>query len=85
MKANDALIEAFKEKGLDATTEQIEAALNLCSAEQKKALNIRFGLEGEHTKTYFEVSKEMNLTIERVRQILSQAFRSLKKNLRPAC
>jgi RNA polymerase primary sigma factor len=48
---------------------------------ESTVLKMRFGLDGEPAKTLKEIGAELGLTRERVRQIESEALRSLAMNL----
>ena len=45
---------------------------------ERRVLEMRYGLYGEHPRTLDEVGREFNVTRERIRQIESQSLRKLQ-------
>ena len=65
------------------TKEALRDALeNLCYRE-RRVLELRYGLGGEHPRTLDEVGRTFNVTRERIRQIENQSLKKLQ-NLREA-
>ena len=63
---------------LDASqSEDVAELLSQISERQAKILRLRFGLDGQPPLTLKEVGKHVNLTRERVRQLLHEALASL--------
>ena len=63
---------------LDASlSEDIAELLSQISERQAKILRLRFGLDGNPPLTLKEIGKHVNLTRERVRQLLREALNSL--------
>jgi RNA polymerase primary sigma factor len=58
--------------------EQVEAVLDSLTGRERRVLQLRFGLEDGRARTLEEVSKEFNLTRERIRQIEAKALRKLR-------
>ena len=49
---------------------------------ERRVLELRYGLGGEHPRTLDEVGRTFNVTRERIRQIENQSLKKLQ-NLRP--
>ena len=62
--------------------ENINTILNELTTVEKTVIVLRFGFNGEEPKTYEEIGKRLNLTRERVRQILDKTLRKLRHPLR---
>ncbi|HMC02519.1 MAG TPA: sigma-70 family RNA polymerase sigma factor, partial [Cellulomonadaceae bacterium] len=58
--------------------EQVAAVLNSLTGRERRVLQLRFGLENGHARTLEEVSKEFNVTRERIRQIEAKALQKLR-------
>ncbi len=58
--------------------EQLSAALEWLTAEEKEVLSLRMGLKDGRTHSLQEVSKELNLSIEQIRQIEADAMCHLR-------
>ena len=52
--------------------------LQTLSARERRVLELRYGLNGEHPRTLDEVGKTFNVTRERIRQIESQSLKKLR-------
>ena len=52
--------------------------LDHLSFRERRVLELRYGLYGEHPRTLDEVGREFNVTRERIRQIESQSLRKLQ-------
>ncbi|MBI2861604.1 MAG: RNA polymerase sigma factor RpoD, partial [Chloroflexi bacterium] len=57
---------------------QIAEVLNSLTGRERRALQIRFGLEDGHQRTLEEVGREFGVTRERIRQIEAKALRKLR-------
>jgi RNA polymerase primary sigma factor len=57
---------------------EVQEALEKLSPRQRKVLELRYGLAGEHPRSLEEVGKVLGVTRERVRQLESNAFRELQ-------
>jgi RNA polymerase primary sigma factor len=58
--------------------ETLEKILSQLSQRERKVLELRYGLNGEHPRTLDEVGRAFNVTRERVRQIESQSLKKLR-------
>jgi RNA polymerase sigma factor RpoD-like protein len=58
--------------------EQVEAVLDSLTVRERRVLQLRFGLDDDHTRTLEEIGKEFNVTRERIRQIEAKALRKLR-------
>ena len=52
--------------------------LQTLSARERRVLELRYGLNGEHPRTLDEVGKTFNVTRERIRQIENQSLKKLR-------
>ena len=52
--------------------------LQTLSASERRVLELRYGLNGEHPRTLDEVGKTFNVTRERIRQIENQSLKKLR-------
>jgi RNA polymerase primary sigma factor len=60
------------------TKEALRAALENLSYRERRVLELRYGLGGEHPRTLDEVGKAFNVTRERIRQIENQSLKKLQ-------
>jgi len=58
--------------------EQVQSALSILSERERRVLELRFGLTDGKEYTLQEVSREFNVTRERIRQIEAKALRKLR-------
>lgn len=58
--------------------EQLSQVLNTLSDREKRVIEMRFGLTGEHPRTLEEVGRKFGVTRERIRQIESKTLGKLK-------
>jgi RNA polymerase primary sigma factor len=65
------------------TKEALREALENLGYRERRVLELRYGLGGEHPRTLEEVGRAFNVTRERIRQIENQSLRKLQ-NLREA-
>ena len=63
------------------TREALRDALENLSYRERRVLELRYGIGGEHPRTLEEVGRTFNVTRERIRQIESQSLKKLQ-NLR---
>jgi len=61
---------------------EIGRALNTLTRREADIIRLFFGLNGKHAHTLRDISEELNLTRERVRQIKEKAIRRLKYTTR---
>jgi RNA polymerase primary sigma factor len=60
------------------TKEALREALENLSYRERRVLELRYGLGGEHPRTLSEVGRAFNLTRERIRQIENQSLKKLQ-------
>src|SRR5450631_4234871 len=60
------------------TKEVLRDALENLSYRERRVLELRYGLGGEHPRTLDEVGRAFNVTRERIRQIENQSLRKLQ-------
>jgi RNA polymerase primary sigma factor len=60
------------------TKEALREALENLSYRERRVLELRYGLGGEHPRTLDEIGRTFNVTRERVRQIEHQALKKLQ-------
>jgi len=60
------------------TNEALRQALENLSYRERRVLELRYGLGGEHPRTLDEVGRTFNVTRERIRQIEHQALKKLQ-------
>jgi RNA polymerase primary sigma factor len=58
--------------------ETLRHVLNALSARERRILELRYGLDGNHPRTLDEVGRTFNVTRERVRQIENQSLKKLQ-------
>jgi RNA polymerase primary sigma factor len=58
--------------------EALGRVLGTLSARERRVLEMRYGLNGEHPRTLDEVGKTFNVTRERIRQIENQSLKKLR-------
>ncbi len=62
----------------DARGDTLRRVLQSLSQRERRVLELRYGLGGEHPRTLDEVGREFGVTRERIRQIENQALRKLE-------
>jgi len=60
------------------TQEALRDALENLSYRERRVLELRYGLGGEHPRTLDEIGRTFNVTRERIRQIESQSLKKLQ-------
>ena len=60
------------------TQEALKEALENLSYRERRVLELRYGLGGEHPRTLDEVGRTFNVTRERIRQIENQSLKKLQ-------
>jgi RNA polymerase primary sigma factor len=60
------------------TKEALKEALENLSYRERRVLELRYGLGGEHPRTLDEVGRTFNVTRERIRQIENQSLKKLQ-------
>ena len=66
------------------TKEALREALENLSYRERRVLELRYGLGGEHPRTLDEVGRTFNVTRERIRQIENQSLKKLQTPRRGA-
>ena len=56
---------------------QVNEALAMLPYRERKVIELRFGLKGEHPRTLAEVSSRFNVSRERIRQIEAKALEQI--------
>jgi RNA polymerase primary sigma factor len=73
---NEPLPEEVAEVEMRKAT--LQRVLETLSARERRVLELRYGLNGEHPRTLDEVGKTFNVTRERIRQIENQSLKKLR-------
>jgi RNA polymerase primary sigma factor len=73
---NEPLPEEVAEVEMRKAT--LKRVLQTLSARERRVLELRYGLNGEHPRTLDEVGKTFNVTRERIRQIENQSLKKLR-------
>jgi RNA polymerase primary sigma factor len=60
------------------TNEALRDALENLSYRERRVLELRYGLDGEHPRTLHEISSTFNVTRERIRKIENQSLKKLQ-------
>jgi RNA polymerase primary sigma factor len=58
--------------------ETLKKILSTLSHRERRVLELRYGLGGEHPRTLDEVGRTFNVTRERIRQIENQSLKKLR-------
>jgi RNA polymerase primary sigma factor len=75
----DERAESPYERAVEILTEEaLREALENLSYRERRVLELRFGLGGEHPRTLNEISNTFNVTRERIRQIENQSLEKLR-------
>ena len=56
----------------------LKRVLGTLSARERRVLELRYGLNGEHPRTLDEVGRTFNVTRERIRQIENESLKKLR-------
>ena len=59
-------------------SETLRKILSTLSSRERRVLELRYGLDGEHPRTLDEVGRTFNVTRERIRQIENQSLKKLR-------
>ena len=73
---NEALPDEVAEEELRKAT--LRRVLGSLSPRERRVLELRYGLDGEHPRTLDEVGRTFNVTRERIRQIENQSLKKLR-------
>ena len=75
----DEHAESPYERAVEILTEEaLREALENLSYRERRVLELRYGLDGEHPRTLDEVGRAFNVTRERIRQIENQSLKKLQ-------
>ena len=75
---DDTIIDPITNINIHERKEEIDKILSKLSARERKVLIMHFGLCGEEKHSLEEIGKEMNFTMERIRQIESLALNKIR-------
>ncbi|MEQ8834835.1 MAG: sigma-70 family RNA polymerase sigma factor [Miltoncostaeaceae bacterium] len=75
--ADDKAIAPESAAELVLRNEALQDVLNTLSYRERRVLELRYGLGGEHPRTLDEVGRTFNVTRERIRQIENQSLQKL--------
>jgi RNA polymerase primary sigma factor len=76
----DERAESPYERAAESVThDALRQALERLRYRERRVLELRYGLGGEHPRTLDDVGRAFNVTRERIRQIEAQAFRKLER------
>lgn len=64
----------------DSLCKEISRLMTILSEKEREILKLHFGLDGNMPHSYEDISEEVNLTRERVRQIKEKALRRLRRS-----
>jgi RNA polymerase primary sigma factor len=70
--------ESYERAAEILTKEALREALENLSYRERRVLELRYGLGGEHPRTLDEVGRTFNVTRERIRQIENQSLKKLQ-------
>ena len=68
----------FDQASLNLRREDIQRALDALPERERKVIELRFGLKGEHPRTLEEVGRAFGVTRERIRQIENNTLKKLE-------
>src|SRR5215218_592441 len=71
-------VDSIKRSAQILTKEALREALENLSYRERRVLELRYGLGGEHPRTLDEVGRTFNVTRERIRQIENQSLKKLQ-------
>jgi len=75
---DETVISPFEQAQLRLRKQDIDRALNALPERERKVIELRFGLKGEHPRTLEEVGREFGVTRERIRQIENNTLKKLE-------
>jgi RNA polymerase primary sigma factor len=76
--ADESAVSPYERAAEILTEEALREALENLSYRERRVLELRYGLAGEHPQTLDEVGRAFNITRERVRQIETAALKQLR-------
>lgn len=75
---DETVISPFEQAQLRLRKQDIDRALFALPERERKVIELRFGLKGEHPRTLEEVGREFGVTRERIRQIENNTLKKLE-------
>jgi RNA polymerase primary sigma factor len=75
---DETVISPFEQAQLRLRKQDIDRALYALPERERKVIELRFGLKGEHPRTLEEVGREFGVTRERIRQIENNTLKKLE-------
>ena len=75
---DEEAIRSFDAVASQLDRDTVNEALNALPYRERKVIELRFGLKGEHPRTLEEVAKRFGVTRERIRQIEAKALSKLQ-------
>jgi RNA polymerase primary sigma factor len=76
--ADEAAESPYERAAEIITSDALREALENLSYRERRVLELRYGLNGEHPSTLDELGRTFNLTRERIRQIEDESLRKLQ-------
>lgn len=71
-------VQSFEVVAAQLDKDSVNAVLNTLPYRERKVIELRFGLKGEHPRTLEEVARRFGVTRERIRQIEAKALSKLQ-------
>ncbi|MCZ4496623.1 MAG: rpoD, partial [Thermoleophilia bacterium] len=75
---DETVISPFEQAQLRLRKSDIDRALGALPERERRVIELRFGLKGEHPRTLEEVGREFGVTRERIRQIENNTLKKLE-------
>ncbi len=75
---DEAAASPFDQASVNLRREDIQRALEALPDRERKVIELRFGLKGEHPRTLEEVGRAFGVTRERIRQIENNTLKKLE-------
>jgi RNA polymerase primary sigma factor len=75
---DEEAVRSFDAVAIQLDKDTVNEALNSLPYRERKVIELRFGLKGEHPRTLEEVAKRFGVTRERIRQIEAKALSKLQ-------
>jgi RNA polymerase primary sigma factor len=75
---DETVISPFEQAQLRLRKQDIDRALGALPERERRVMELRFGLKGEHPRTLEEVGREFGVTRERIRQIENNTLKKLE-------
>jgi RNA polymerase primary sigma factor len=75
---DETVISPFEQAQLRLRKSDIDRALGALPERERRVVELRFGLKGEHPRTLEEVGREFGVTRERIRQIENNTLKKLE-------